>query len=542
MSEVPEHLLPYLHYQIDGTIIGDTPEAQAYVEESGWNEENQKRYNIIYQTANSINKEITNYFNFLSFDGFYYKSLSIVILEKFIHTKCNSLFENIAILKTPEHKIELINILLETAKKESKNPIFLEIFKLYYTDKNINIKSFLLEKLANRYSIADIKQGQLKSINIKNYFCIEQLKLDNLASNEVYFLGRNGDGKTLILQAIVFALKYAKIKYLNDKRKAGRLLEYLDKNIDFSVEADTINNDILGSHVLADIYNVHAYGAHRHQHTTDKKDDDFDTAGFLTLFDNNKKLLSPDKWLLDTRMKELDALSKSETVAMTTNIATNLLENLLNDEDNENALTIEVDASKIEVRYKERNGEPIQFEQLSSGYQSVMVWVADLLARMSERQPHVTKLEDFEAIVLVDEVGLHLHPKWEYSIMKKLRTWFPKIQFIVTTHSPILLMGASEDAIIYKIDKQNGKTNLVGNIPQAEISQMMSNQIITSPLFGLDSMAPPNFETKNASNDDFIYSKIHEAIRTRLANQPTLDDDTILQWINDELNNLPPID
>jgi hypothetical protein len=396
--------------------------------------------------------------------------------------------------------------------------------------------------LPPEYIIKDIKPNQIKSINIKNYFCIENLHLPNLASNEVYFLGRNGDGKTLILQAIVFALKYAGIKHIGSKREVGILLEYLAKNPSFSVEAKTIDNAILGSQVLANIYNLYAYGAHRYQYTADKQDDDFDTTSFLTLFDSNKKLLSPDKWLLDTCMKELDAFKRGLKPIITIEIAKALLEHLLNDEDNENALTIEIDASKAEVSYKERNGEPIQFKQLSSGYQSVMVWVADLLARMSEDQPHVTKLEDFEAIVLVDEVGLHLHPKWEYSIMKKLRTWFPKIQFIVTTHSPILLMGASEDAIIYKIDKVNGKTNLVGNIPQSEISQMMSNQIITSPLFGLDSMAPPNFETKNASNDDFIYSKIHEAIRTRLANQPTLDDDTILQWINDELNNLPPID
>jgi len=540
MSDVPEHLLPYLHYQIDGTIIGDTPEAQAYVEQSGWNIKSIYIKKIIDLTVANLNQTIN--LNFPIHESFLRVGFHLSIFDTLYKSIYRIFNQTVFVLNTAHHQTELIDIIITSAKTTTNNIDVLEILKLYIQNRNINIGSLLLEKIPNKTIIQDIKSSQIKSINIENYFCIENLYFPNLVSNEVYFLGRNGDGKTLILQAIIFALKYGIIKHISDKKEVGTLLEYLAKNTSFSVEAKTINNEILGSHVLADINNVYAYGAHRHQHTADKKDDDFDTEGFLTLFDNNKKLLSPDKWLLDTRMKELDALSKGETVAMTTKIATNLLEHLLNDEDNENALTIEVDASKIEVRYKERNGAPIQFEQLSSGYQSVMVWVADLLARMSERQPHVTKLEDFEAIVLVDEVGLHLHPKWEYSIMKKLRTWFPKIQFIVTTHSPILLMGASEDAIIYKIDKQNGKTNLVGNIPQSEISQMMSNQIITSPLFGLDSMAPPNFEVKNASNDDFIYSKIHEAIRTRLANQPTLDDDTILQWINDELNNLPPID
>jgi hypothetical protein len=540
MSEVPEHLLPYLHYQIDGTIIGDTPEAQAYVE----NTENTKMFVYFRAMLENKSKHISEYIDSLSQTPILERNFLIITIFFFNW----GYLKDINILQTEKHLIELQNILVTKIKQVKLSNIEAILLDIFDACQKNNFKkdssAFFLEKLPASHIIKDIKHNQIKSINIENYFCIENLNLPNLASNEVYFLGRNGDGKTLILQAIVFALRYAVIKHIGDKKEVGTLLQYLAKNASFSVEAKTIDNAILGSHVLADIDNVYAYGAHRHQYTHDIhiKEANFDTVGFLTLFDNNKKLLSPNKWLLDTLIKELNAWKEKKPIVITTEIAKTLLENLLNDEDNENTLTIEVDASKAEVRYKERNGSPIQFEQLSSGYQSVMVWVADLLARMSERQPHVTKLEDFEAIVLVDEVGLHLHPKWEYSIMKKLRTWFPKIQFIVTTHSPILLMGASEDAIIYKIDKVNGKTNLVGNIPQSEISQMMSNQIITSPLFGLDSMAPPNFETKNASNDDFIYSKIHEAIRTRLANQPTLDDDTILQWINDELNNLPPID
>jgi predicted ATP-binding protein involved in virulence len=540
MAEVPEHLLPLLHYQNDGSIIGDTPEAQAYVEKMGWGKENNSINKTVIKLANNINKWIIDIFDFSKTEYCHLNTFISIFFNDTIDALLNML-DTDEILKTSQHKRELINIIIESARKGSNYSDLLDALKQYNKDGKIDTKP-ILKRLPKEKIIKDVKPNQIKTLEIANYFAIESLNFPNLASNEVYILGRNGDGKTLILQAIIFALKYGIIKHISDKKEVGTLLDFLAKNPMFSVTAKTIDEAVLGNKVLADINNVYAYGAYRNQHTADKKDDDFDTEGFLTLFDNNKKLLSPDKWLLDTRLKELDALSKGEKITMTTNIAKGLLENLLNDEDDEKTLTIEVDASKAEVRYKERDAKAISFEQLSAGYQSVMVWVADLLARMSERQPTVAKLQDFEAIVLVDEVGLHLHPKWEYVIMQKLRAWFPKIQFIVTTHSPILLMGASTDAIIYKIDRQEGKTKLVGNIPQSEIRQMMSNQIITSPLFGLDTMAARDFKAENSSNDDFINAKIHEAIRQRLAEQPTLDDDTILQWINDELNNLPPID
>ena len=60
--------------------------------------------------------------------------------------------------------------------------------------------------------------------------------------------------------------------------------------------------------------------------------------------------------------------------------------------------------------------------------------------------------------MLVDEIGVYLHPKWQYTIVRKLRSWFPLVQFIFTTHSPIVIMGASKDAAFYKVYKEGGVT------------------------------------------------------------------------------------
>lgn len=553
MLEVPKHLLPHLHYAEVGYIKGDTPEAQAFIDKNGLNtgalKEFWDNFNAIYSTLILI--PLIN--DFLTGQSAPVFSSGRSLEESFKRLKlADNKASDTAILNLPQHNAELFYLLANglstnfSKGTEGWRVAFNLLGCLKTTSASATSHKELDLALWAISPSKDLIQGisniHLQRLTISDYFCIKGLEFKDLNSNEIYILGRNGDGKTLILQAIVFALKYSMVGYIMDKKAVGALLQYLRENPLFSVEALNTDGEALGTKHLADIKNLYAYGAHRHQHTADPNDDDYDGIGFLTLFENNRKLFSPDQWLLDTRLKELEAKESGQEVAMTSDVAKSLLESLLNDEEEDRAIKIEIKGSERKVYYTERNAARVGFDQLSSGYQSVMVWVADLVARMSEAQPSVKSLEDFEAIVLVDEVGLHLHPKWEYTIMRKLRRHFPKIQFIVTTHSPVLLMGASDDAIIYKIQKEEGQTQIVGTIKQEQLSKMMANQIITSPLFGLDRTAPPNFDSKNATDSDFIEAKIHEAIRRRLAERNTLDDEEIMRWIQEELDNLPPVE
>lgn len=560
MLEVPKHLLPHLHYAEVGYIKGDTPEAQAFIDKNGLNtgalKEFWEAYDELFAALQTLRLYIfTPAYIFERTFHWFIPQLNFFLNERALAAKLFSL----ALLKNEEHQAQIVEFLTDDLEKlissqqnrytytrvaqEAHRAMIQSIIKI--KDAEIADTDFIKaiwDSIESKNKIATVQDHQIKELQINNYFCIKDLNFGNIASNEVYILGRNGDGKTLILQAIVFALRYAAITLSADKGVVGKLLEYLDKNPELVAIAKTLNGEILSAKSLTDIFSLYAYGAHRHQHTASPNDDDYDSIGFLTLFENNRKLFSPNRWLLDTRAKELEAKESGQEVAMTSKVAKSLLESLLNDEEEDQAIKIEIDGIKQEVYYTERNAARVGFDQLSSGYQSVMVWVADLVARMSEAQPYAKSLRDFEAIVLVDEVGLHLHPTWEYTIMRKLRRHFPKIQFIVTTHSPVLLMGASPDAIIYKIQKEEGQTQIVGTIKQEQLSKMMANQIITSPLFGLDRTAPPNFDSKNATDSDFIEAKIHEAIRRRLAERNTLDDEEIMRWIQEELDNLPPIE
>jgi predicted ATP-binding protein involved in virulence len=91
--------------------------------------------------------------------------------------------------------------------------------------------------------------------------------------------------------------------------------------------------------------------------------------------------------------------------------------------------------------------EPLYLDQLSGGYKLILSLVIDLARRMAMINP---KLEDplkSEGIVMIDEIDLHLHPKWQQRIVHQLRRTFPNIQFILTTHSPQVLTALKPENI-----------------------------------------------------------------------------------------------
>ena len=89
--------------------------------------------------------------------------------------------------------------------------------------------------------------------------------------------------------------------------------------------------------------------------------------------------------------------------------------------------------------------QKLQIEQLSDGYRTVLAMVMDISARMSEANPHLGNKS--EAIILIDELELHLHPKWQQTILSDLRRTFPNAQFIVTTHSPHILSSIVKEKL-----------------------------------------------------------------------------------------------
>lgn len=91
---------------------------------------------------------------------------------------------------------------------------------------------------------------------------------------------------------------------------------------------------------------------------------------------------------------------------------------------------------------------------LSTGYQSVLCLVMELAYRTALLNPSLDSMEDLEGVVVIDEIDMHLHPRWQWKILGVLRTTFPKVQFVIATHSPIVISSA-EDAKLILMENPN---------------------------------------------------------------------------------------
>jgi hypothetical protein len=83
----------------------------------------------------------------------------------------------------------------------------------------------------------------------------------------------------------------------------------------------------------------------------------------------------------------------------------------------------------------------VGMRDLSLGYQTMIAWVVDLASRMFDAYPESDNPLAEAAVVLVDELDLHLHPQWQRRITGYLDELFPNVQFIVTAHSPLVVQG-----------------------------------------------------------------------------------------------------
>jgi predicted ATP-binding protein involved in virulence len=131
----------------------------------------------------------------------------------------------------------------------------------------------------------------------------------------------------------------------------------------------------------------------------------------------------------------------------------------------------------------------VSLRDLSLGYQTLITWMVDLGARLIERYPGSANPLAEPAIVLVDEIDLHLHPKWQRSLMGHLTERFPNTQFIVTAHSPLIVQAATDANIV--LLRREGDHVVIDNDVQT-VRDWRVDQVLASDLFGGIPGRPPD--------------------------------------------------
>lgn len=154
--------------------------------------------------------------------------------------------------------------------------------------------------------------------------------------------------------------------------------------------------------------------------------------------------------------------------------------------------------SNLKVRRKPRlhmsidkSGESFDVAQLSQGEKSLMALIGDIARRLAVMNPGLENPLKGDGIVLIDEVDMHLHPKWQRSLIANLTNTFPNCQFVLTTHSPLVIS-----------DSQNVLTYLIG---ENEVKPL-------APLFGQDA----NTVLLEIMDTDIRNSEINEQLNSLL--------------------------
>jgi len=148
-----------------------------------------------------------------------------------------------------------------------------------------------------------------------------------------------------------------------------------------------------------------------------------------------------------------------------------------------------------------KNGEILRIDQLSDGEKCLIAMISDLARRLAIANPKRDNPLEGEGIVLIDEIELHLHPKWQRMIVSKLLEVFPNCQFIISTHSPNVITHVKPESL-YLLEQFQGKINV--SKPQESYGKTVER--ILEDLMGLTTTRPDEVNVKLRE----IYDKIQQ--------------------------------
>ncbi len=377
----------------------------------------------------------------------------------------------------------------------------------------------------------------LNSLTIENTKCFKGKHFLNLSHEDgtpakwTVILGNNGTGKTTLLQSIaqldIIRIKQApafkvpergrpnfELSVQNENRqqdeqykstingrvhykekKQSPVTEFLLGNI------DSIYNSRFQGMPLSEIYDltVYAYGASR-------------VSGEAALtrvaggnrHDNlfeNKELMNAEEWLVqaDYAVKKGVGPNAEANLEKIKKILLDILPDVKGFD------------FKTESNYRNyieflTDYGPVRFRDLSMGYQVMISWVVDLARQMFERYPQSKCPLSEPAVVLVDEIDLHLHPSWQREVVHFLSKHFKKAQFIVTAHSPLIIQSAERINVVLLQKDPDKESATITNIVNTTYNGWTLEEILND-LMGLEKTVSDRYLTLTKKFEKAVYNE-----------------------------------
>lgn len=247
---------------------------------------------------------------------------------------------------------------------------------------------------------------------------------------------------------------------------------------------------IKGSANWASNFSINGYGAKRRLGTQPWEEYRNQYAA-TSLFGTTSELINVAEWLRNTKLAATMSQTPNEYSDLYHKIEYLLKSGLLPDV-NDVDMQPTKQSGGVEVIFHTPDGW-VPLESLGLGYQTMIAWTVDFAARMVERYPDSPQPLHEPAIVLVDELDLHLHPRWQRDIIDFLSRQFPKTQFIVTAHSPLVVQAAQDvNANIVLLRREGDHVVIDQNV--ALEHNLRVDQLLTSDVFGLKEVRSPQTE------------------------------------------------
>ncbi|MCI7782045.1 MAG: AAA family ATPase [Parabacteroides sp.] len=311
---------------------------------------------------------------------------------------------------------------------------------------------------------------KLQSINIENIGCIQSLSFEDLDPNMNVITGSNGVGKTTLLKSVCSILTSA--SKVNLKRNAlsdggiisgtlndggnihectqklqaftpkeevsgggfgkGRQVIYLSDNREFEyIELSSIPKDFI----------------HNDNHYTYGTLHGIDANKIKGWFVNRYLFSAHPTGLTKSQYANFEHAQKAFSILDST-------------------ITFSrVDSHSLDIMLQTPSGQ-IYFEYLSSGFKSLIILFLGIIMEIEFRfGDQDIKVEDFDGIIIIDEIDVHLHPTWQTQIINILKKIFPEVQFFVSTHSPHVIQSLPPNQLIAleKVDNNIIRRNLPVN-------------------------------------------------------------------------------
>lgn len=335
----------------------------------------------------------------------------------------------------------------------------------------------------------------LQSIQLHNFKCFESFKID-FSKELTVIVGNNGSGKTSILDGIAIAmgtiftamdgLSGRKISASDAHVKAFKVGSADDVQQQYPVNVEAVAeidnkkykwhrslNSSEGKTTIVASKNIRMfarelqsklregddsvelpmiayYGTNRiWDYHREKKSDSFRsstrTNGYIDCLSGTTNLKLMLNWFRKITVQKYQRLEKNLPVVSTHSAVYKAIEKCFEQmtgyEDSN--VYYNMDTNELKIDYTDTNGyrmsEP--FGNLSDGYKCTISLIADIAYRMAVLNPQYSDnvLTETQGLIMIDEVDLHLHPKWQQKVIGALQSIFPKIQFIVTTHAPAVI-------------------------------------------------------------------------------------------------------